>query len=726
MANITNSFGYTGADGSWTVPPGITQVTVVSTGAPGASETGVTGSGGAPGSINVTFNVTHGQVITYGVGGNTIIGDTGKTYGGGGNGKNPGGGCTWLKLNGQLIVVAAGGGGAGQGIPTAYSGGFQKPGFGGFGGGIGLYLGDANAGYAGTPGSTSGEVISSPGSAGVTSFTPPDSGPYVGLTVGPGNGGTTTSGANGSAGASMLGGDGGTTSVGSGFHNSGGGGGAGYYGGGGGAETYSHSSNAPGSGGGGGSNFIADAINGVAPNIFTNGQGATAGIKFTYQNAAPTVTVSSPSGGTYIPKTAGIYNFIWNFVDPGDLQASYQVVIRQNGVDTSLFDSTTVDSASGILPVDISSFPTDVLINWSVTVADSAGNVAVSPLGYFYVGSGPDFTVLPANGSTVATGAPTISWEDYTIEAGATLAQWAVQITRATTGVVVASAVSSSSNASQASWTPPESILLSGESYSVAVTLTDSQGMSVTKTVTLSATYDSPDVIKSWVDLSGLNTDGAVVVNWDGSHADTNFLSWRIYRKTDTTDWSLVATVASQGVTSYSDILIKSKVTYYYAVTQVALATAGLVESPLGYTRDDSDDVVSANIATVPDIANYWILDTVDPSGRVQLFNVTSAPLTEAYDSTTYTIIGRGARTEYGTRIGYNGTIDAQLRGTDGTPGIIRALLVGIRALQHTYYLRTPFGDLLKVSLGDIEYDPVAGVGTAEMYDISFTWQEVS
>ena len=197
----TNSFGYTGTTQYWTVPPGVTNVSVILTGAAGGAggSDGASGGAGGPGG-RVTGNlaVTPGEKLTIyigiaggngtsnaqGTGGgsaggaSSIIGPTGGrggnaggagTSGGGGGG----GGTAAISRSGVVQAVAAGaggGGGAGRfanapaGITNSYvvsdfnggvgeSRGVSDDGGGGGGGGGGYPLGGAG-GTLISPGNT--------------------------------------------------------------------------------------------------------------------------------------------------------------------------------------------------------------------------------------------------------------------------------------------------------------------------------------------------------------------------------------------------------------------------------------------------------------------------------------------------------------------------------------------------------------------------------------------
>jgi hypothetical protein len=196
----TETFNYTGAAQTWTVPAGVTSATFDLYGAQGGTyaigaEPGVGGLGGR---ATATISVTPGDSIQVDVGGAgfscCIAPWPQAAFNGGGAPEiSGGGGASDIRIGGTALSdrkVVAGGGGGGNGVST-----------GGDGGGL--------SGLAATPG--------------------------FALENAPGNGGTQSSG--GEAGGTL--GVGGTALTG------GGGGGGGYYGGGGGLRA----------GGGGGSGY---------------------------------------------------------------------------------------------------------------------------------------------------------------------------------------------------------------------------------------------------------------------------------------------------------------------------------------------------------------------------------------------------------------------------------------------------------------------------------------
>jgi hypothetical protein len=245
----SQTFNFTGAEQQFTVPAGVTSVTIEVFGAEGGLgfASNLNGQGGR--SV-ATIAVTAGETLFVYVGGrggdvnnaNPGVPGAGGFNGGGGGGASlfaggGGGGASDVRQgsNGLANRVVVAGGGGGGGSPTNANPG----GFGGDGGGT--------TGANGTDGSPS------PAGTGGGGGTQSSGG--VGGTGGGGNPG----GTNGSSGSGGTGGGGGFPVT-----AGGGGGGGGYFGGGGGGSGFTATGNEGGSGGGGGgSSFAIPTATGV-------------------------------------------------------------------------------------------------------------------------------------------------------------------------------------------------------------------------------------------------------------------------------------------------------------------------------------------------------------------------------------------------------------------------------------------------------------------------------
>jgi uncharacterized repeat protein (TIGR01451 family) len=169
-------FPFTGDVQTYTVPAGVTELTITALGAQGASGTGtVGGSGAAGGQASGTLVVVPGQILNIYVGG-AASGQTGGYNGGGlggslvgpnqaggtGNGGG-GGGATDVRVGGttlgdRVIVAGGGGGGGAMGCEALYTGG---------NGGAGGGLAGTNGVDSPNGGGGAGGTIGAGGAAGI-------------------------------------------------------------------------------------------------------------------------------------------------------------------------------------------------------------------------------------------------------------------------------------------------------------------------------------------------------------------------------------------------------------------------------------------------------------------------------------------------------------------------------------------------------------------------------
>lgn len=121
----------------------------------------------------------------------------------------------------------------------------------------------------------------------------------------------------------------------------------------------------------------------------------------------------------------------------------------------------------------------------------------------------------------------------------------------------------------------------------------------------------------------------------------------------------------------------------------------------------------------------YWIVCPDVPELSIALPGTKADDNTLDFEDATYNIIGRGRHRDYGDRLGYTGSLSVSVRGVDPVSPM-RAAIEKLREAQETYYLRTPFGKLFPVALGNIGWSPLPGVGKAEMGEITIPYEEVS
>lgn len=233
----TASFTYQPNVQTWTVPAGVTSLTLDLAGAAGQPGTcptseeqycpsGTVGAGGDGGRVQATVSVSAGNTIDLYVAGGTGGYPGGGAAGSGNHYGNPGGdGGGYTEIydasTSTILAIAAGGGGGG-GAYDDYNN--AVAGTGGNGGNPGVAGGSATGGSGVYPGSGGSGATSGGGGAGGAGQT------CSGTSAGPGSAGSSSAPSGGGASGGAGGYVSGSTSAGA------GGGGGGYYGGGGGGE----------------------------------------------------------------------------------------------------------------------------------------------------------------------------------------------------------------------------------------------------------------------------------------------------------------------------------------------------------------------------------------------------------------------------------------------------------------------------------------------------------
>jgi len=271
-------FVYTGSLQTWTVPTGVTSITIDAGGAQGGGDAqNITHALG--GRVQATYTVTPGTVLNIYVGGAGVDGSIATTSASAG-GYNGGGTAGYYSISGY----SGGGGGGATDIRiggTALSNRVLVAG----GGGGGGYIASAAAGGAGGN-TTGGDGATGDGITAATGGTPSSGG----------SGGTY--GVPGDYGSDGAPGMGGNASTADGIP---GGGGGGYYGGGGGATNGA----GPGGGGGGGSSYTDPSMTGL--NLTQGYNSGNGYLNITYMPAGGTIAFvnGSPQNMAAICENSG-------------------------------------------------------------------------------------------------------------------------------------------------------------------------------------------------------------------------------------------------------------------------------------------------------------------------------------------------------------------------------------------------------------------------------------
>lgn len=320
---VPEIFNATGSEQTWTVPTGVTQVTIECWGAQGGSKNG---SGGSGGYVEGQFSVTGGDTLYVYVG-EQPGGESGGWPNGGEGGINDsefddsamgGGGESSVRTasgHDTALIAAGGGGGA-----TSDADGNND---GGAGGAATIAGGDGDGGNGGEGHGASG---STPGAGGTGSGGSGEDG-QSGDT--PANGGT--GGDGGNAGADF----------------SGGGGGGGWAGGGGGAG--STASSTYNGGGGGGSGYADGSGTVLSESGGTNTGDGQVVISYPEPPATPNNVSFTVEGDDQLPVT-------WDEDTSGGTPDSYAVQVSEDGGSWTQLVNTSSTSYTYSAPTAVNQF----------------------------------------------------------------------------------------------------------------------------------------------------------------------------------------------------------------------------------------------------------------------------------------------------------------------------------------------------------------------------------
>lgn len=221
------------------------------------------------------------------------------------------------------------------------------------------------------------------------------------------------------------------------------------------------------------------------------------------------------------------------------------------------------------------------------------------------------------------------------------------------------------------------------------------------------------------LDATPFATDGYVRVTWDDAGIDPTFYAWRIYRrKTGTAVWTLVyETTDVAAAYELHDYFALAGVPQDWALTQVTVAFAGAPQAESPYQVQ----------SVTPVDEYYWLIHPTDPAFTTKLYQVTSHSDSDNYEQATIPLLDRGYHVEQGTNFGETGSLTSQL--VDRAEITARQQREKVELIKRAYsqvWLRTPFGDLKQIAIGQLAFDREAGVGVREHGTLTIPYTEVT
>jgi hypothetical protein len=457
---------------------------------------------------------------------------------------------------------------------------------------------------------------------------------------------------------------------------------------------------------------------------------------FSAWSTTATFTISHPPVALPIAPTPNISQlygtgdvvFTWKMTDPEttDTQSAYRLVITRNDTGATVSDSGKVTSSAKSVTVNFASGLKDMPLQWTVSLWDSDDvQGPFSNPSVFTLLDPPDVVVTgPTEGGTINTALPTVTW---TFTAGGTRTQRAFRVriwnTDPNPDVEVADTSWIFSNAVTYSFT--EQILQEGVNYRADVYVQDNVGL---------MDNDSNAFITDWLPPTGVALtvvadEFKATLTWTNAAQDPDWVGYRVYRRymkpamaeldldNTATVYELLAEVTNVATSyTYYDYTMPLNKSVDYLVVQVADRFGSLLESDLGAP----DTVVSPG-------DRYYFVPEV-PVGTIASFEasyVTGDSFTRDIEQATLHVLGRGRQVQVGDDLGYSGTLQLKLR----NPATARAdrefleFLAGDDA--GNLYIRSPFGDVLYVSLGNPSFSRLAGVGNSDLGDLSIPYTTV-
>lgn len=464
----------------------------------------------------------------------------------------------------------------------------------------------------------------------------------------------------------------------------------------------------------------------------------TAGQAFSISHP-PSAGNLKPSGAQLLQYGTGEVQFTWTFSDPSsdDYQTAYRVVVENNETGAVVLDSGKVSSVAKSYIGTIPAGSKDLLLRFRVALWDR-DDVQGSWSSYstFMVADPPSVAVsVPTNGAVLTSPVPTVEFTP-TVGGARTIRFYRVIYTQGSlvkydSGDV---AVSSLASGTLIMHRASSNVLSNAQAYSVQIKVTDSTGMVGSSAVIPVTTAWTPPVTASSVSLNAATytTDGQgyVTVAWSDAGRDDDFSAWVVYRKDDLL--SAAGVVVEQGTWKEIGKVHQAATSGY--IYRDFYAPAG---HKVNYRVEQlvnrfGDELYSSNgtaVSATTSAAGYWLIEpeAADQSQTAfRLYSVTSDDYTEEYEEESYVVIGRGRHVDRGERLGIAGSLVAQIRDGAGlTARQHKRRLELMKSENRQLFLRTPFGDIFRVSVGNLDVSRVSGVGTSEFVDVTIPYLEV-
>lgn len=469
------------------------------------------------------------------------------------------------------------------------------------------------------------------------------------------------------------------------------------------------------------------------------GVGSWSTVETFYVQHPPTLTPSDPVDKNFNFGTGNIL-FKWNFADAwtSDWQTAHRLEIIRTDTSAVIYDSTKTANLNHQATVTLLAAHKTLPLAWRIQGWDSADMVGPwSQYAPFVILDGPTVTITaPAQDATVVSPNPTITFSATTYTA-VPIVSYSVSVFKDGIEVWSTGTKPAEPSASGTTWNEvmTGNHLRNGQTYSLRIAVTDQWGLTtITPYRNFTAAW-TPPAVPSAITVStvayNVEDFGYTLVTWTNANKDAQFTYYAVERKDDMIDPD-TSVVLEEGqwvevYRTYEDIASYEFHDYYapsqyrvnYRISQVVTRFSDLVPSD-----------PTASVASFPVSDGYWLIDPslgLDDKAAFKLHNVVDDSYTDIYEEEEYIVIGRGYHLDQGDRIGYNGSMTAQLRNSGGTSARYKKKrLEQIKQEARDLYVRNPFGDVFKVGVKSMTFARIPGVGRAEFVDVTIPYLEVS
>lgn len=274
------------------------------------------------------------------------------------------------------------------------------------------------------------------------------------------------------------------------------------------------------------------------------------------------------------------------------------------------------------------------------------------------------------------------------------------------------------------SYTFLSNVLEESIDYEFRLTVQDEAGLTWYNTV-----ISRTDWIEPALPSRTVTTDNyKVTIEWTDAVQDAEFIAWRVYRRYMTVAVAEldVNNTANTWVMLYETDDVQSAYTYLdytcplnrnvdYVVVQMADRFGSIIESDI--TSWTTVKITSDRFYFVPEVA-------VGTIASFQASDVTGDQFTREVEQETLHVVNRGRQVQIGDDLGYVGSLVLKLR-NPATARLNREFLEAISAEYNRVYVKSPFGDVILMALGNIQTSRQAGYGSGDIADLTVPYSQI-